>query len=75
MTIVKVQIAIYASGVTMPGAPTPALIYDKSRTHIREQVISDKIRTELNGELKAFFEADWDGEEWRLIKRVEWQDW
>lgn len=74
-TIVKVQTPLFSSDAIMPDRLTPALIYDEANTHIAEQLLSEPARTLMGNDVKAFFEAVWDGAEWQLGKRVGWQPW
>jgi hypothetical protein len=53
----------------------PALVYDERNTHVVQQPL-DRHATALMGhDYKAFFEAEWDGNHWKLGKRVGYQDW
>lgn len=69
MTIVKVQIPIFSND---PAAPV--LIYDERRRHtVMQQQIDDNAKRLMGSDYKAFFEAEWDGETWKLGKRVRFQ--
>jgi hypothetical protein len=67
-TIVKVQVCI-----DPPGAPS--LVYAEGRTRLRQMVLPFDIRLALDGDLKGHFQADWNGAEWIIGKRVEDQSW
>ncbi len=40
-----------------------------------QQTIDENIKTLMGGDFKAFFEAVWDGKQWKLGKRVGMQTW
>lgn len=70
MTIVKVQIPVSTSD---PRAP--ALIYAQGRDRLVQQHLFAGHRLAMGSDFKAFFEAEWDGQQWKLGKRVEDQPW
>lgn len=70
MTIVKVQIPLATNDPTMP-----ALIYDARRKHLVQQQLDANTRLAMGHDYKAFFEANWDGQQWKLVSRVGLQPW
>lgn len=67
--IVKVQIPLFTTD------PQPsALIYDKAKRHYILQPLDDVLAL-MGGDIKAFFEATWNGQQWQLGKRVGDQGW
>jgi hypothetical protein len=70
MTIVKVQVPLFTSDTHKK-----ALVYDERRAQQTLQVLDKKENALMGGDIKAFFEADWDGERWRLVRRVRFQSW
>ena len=70
MAIVKVQTPLFTTDPVIP-----ALVYDARQTHLVQQPLDESTRAQLRGDIKAFFEASWDGNYWVIGKRVGYQDW
>jgi hypothetical protein len=66
--IVKVQRLLYPRN-------GPALIYDQKRERQQQVELPDDVRHQMGGELKAYFEAEWSRNKWRIGKRVAKQPW
>lgn len=67
--IVKVQVALVPRGA-------PALIYDKERKHVSQQILASATVKSLNADLKGYFDAAWNGHRWIVGNRVEQpKDW
>jgi hypothetical protein len=70
MTIVKVQTPIFSSDPAVP-----ALVYDEARQHMIHQQLDRKALAAMGSDFKAFFDAEWDGRQWKLGERVAFQSW
>lgn len=70
MTIVKVQTPLFSSEPNMP-----ALVYDERKSHVIQQHLRGRAVAAMGTDYKAFFEAEWDGAEWTIGKRVDDQPW
>jgi len=70
MIVVKVQIPLVTND---PHAP--ALIYDRNRKHQVLQKLDAKTREQMGSSVKAFFRAEWDGEEWKIGRRMAFEFW
>lgn len=68
MTIVKVQVALFPAGA-------PALVYAKGKRNMVQQEISQGARDALKGDAKGYFEAEFDGKEWKIGSRTMPQAW
>lgn len=68
--IVKVQRSV-ASGT---GGDT-VLIYNRTRTHIDIQPLSDELREKMNGAYKCFFNANVQNGAIKVLDAVPMRDW
>jgi len=71
--IIKVQRPL---STNHPG--NPWLLYDKNHTHVEhreEGAIDKKVRTDMGSDVKAYFEAEWSSEGWKIGKKVLAEDW
>jgi len=68
--IVKVQLPLASSDPN----PLP-LIYDKEMAHPVQQPINSKTLAALNGDVKGYFQATFDGDVWIIGKRLPDQLW
>lgn len=72
MTIVKVSVPISSS------APDPLpLVYAEGRVNMVMQTLDYATARALRGDLKGYFEAEWDAakQRWDIGKRVNDRDW
>lgn len=69
--IIKVQIPLFGNETE------GCLIYDSLRQHTSLQDISQEVRDALGGDLKGYFEGQWnsDAQEWTIGARVADQVW
>ena len=70
MTIVKVQLPLISSH---PNAL--AMVYAKGHERVSHQPLNAATITAMFGHPKAFFEAQWEDDHWKIGPRTEWQDW
>lgn len=70
MTIVKVQLPLVSSH---PNAL--ALVYAEGHDRLTHQPLRAETVNAMAGYSKAFFEAEWVVDHWRIGARAEWQDW
>ncbi|MET3969129.1 hypothetical protein [Bradyrhizobium sp. S3.9.1] len=72
MTIVKVQVALATND---PDFADMALIYAEEHKFVTEQRLHPAVRRLMNGDAKAFFDANFRSGRWDIGNRVEDQDW
>ncbi|MEY9179690.1 hypothetical protein [Bradyrhizobium sp. USDA 313] len=72
MTIIKVQVTLATND---PDLADMALIYAEDRKFMTQQRLHPAVRRLMNGDAKAFFEANFRSGRWEIGKRVEDQDW
>jgi hypothetical protein len=70
MTIVKVQTPIFSTDPAVP-----ALVYDEARQHTIQQRLDPATLAAMGSDFKAFFDAEWDGRQWKLGQHVKYQSW
>jgi hypothetical protein len=70
MTIVKVQTPMATNDPF-----ERALVYAKGRRTMVQQSLTDRERGMMGSTAKAYFDADFDGKRWKLLRRVPDQLW
>jgi hypothetical protein len=53
----------------------PALVYDEARQHMIQQQLDPAALAAMGSDFKAFFDAEWDGRQWKLGERIAFQSW
>lgn len=71
--VVKVQTQLFPKPV--PGASVVALVYDRERRHMTQQVLSAEDLARLDGRPRVFFHAKLEGSTWILGDEVPDPEW
>ena len=71
--IVKVQLALFASGSKAEAAP--ALVYDRTRRYLAQIEQTSELVKKMGGATKAFFHAKLEGSTLVLLEPAPWQEW